>query len=801
MRRLGRALVLVLLLGIGAWAAMAGWPRVALFLAGSHGGPGSDDARSTQAYTLPPGKDVEFVLARHPSRVRIAIVPLVPAGRPPDGEAGWSLHWELLDGRGARLGGGLQEGQCRAPATWTDEDARVRPTRWASDAAQQPCSDRLLFLRLGDTENAARVRLRLLGADPAYRGIAVRVSQRVARSHRGDAGVAWQRMNEASRAEQARYHPYPHFLLTPEEIAAVTAHEWRPVGPQGVAGEDFSVITLFYMPADERVPYVGDTVAGRVADATQRVTLPVHEAGTLALRLVPLAREQAPVAGQLVLHPTLPWAPSTLPLVIPAEGLVVNREVARGLAEISTQAPVAVDIVSADVATIAHETHRLRLLRLDDGAYADWPVAHAAGATTAFRLDVRGHRDATGQGTGARDGLEWQWLDATGAVLRRGTLAPPTTPSPYDRPDDGGMVTEPASAWFRLPPQVASVRVTARGTLLASAWSRVDDRALPRRVPGELRAWFDDPHRLPEWFRLDPADWAARVADGRSRLLHVQHRPLPPLRAGDDTLVDTMAPEQAGALAARLVLPLASVPFRLAPSPANLFAPLDPGCHATLVAARGERQVSPQLLFIGGQSLAPASVVIDGQPLELPAPAGTAGTRDLPPLSAGRHRLCIADEGGRRWYVSHAAPGAQRHVEAGGYWIDGTGPLSVVVDKGADPVTLTIRYYGSDRATTPTVLRAEVEGIPAHGVFDGYTTSRVAWTLPAVAGALPGHVLQRGGARVAAPQGMNLVLDNDLPPGRWRIRFTLAGGNPGYLAVSRLEQAAAGATRVLHEVP
>lgn len=802
MRTIGRLVAALFLLALCTWAGLAAWPRIALHLASNPAGAGNEEARSTRVYLLPAGKEIEFVLARQPSRVRIAGIGITAAGAEVPPEATWRLRWQLLDGRGALLGEGTYDGNCRPPATWTDGDGRVQPARWLPDARQKPCADNLLFLRLTAEENAARVRLRLEPGDSRFTGVGVRVMQRVQRTRGRDSDIAWQRMNDETRAELARFHPYPPFLLTPGEISALTANEWRPVGPQGIAGEDFGATTLFYLPADAQDPATSVTTNSLVADAAHHVTIPVFAAGEAALRLVPLVAATAPVAAELVVHPVLPWASATLPLTIPPEGLLVSRHFARGLVEVITPVPVAVDIVDADEATVAHEGHRLRTLRLDDGDTVDWSVSHARGATTALRLDVRGYVDPTGRATRETDALTWQWLDRAGKVLRSGVLAPSITPSVYDQPADGGIVSDPASAWFRLPPEVATLRVIARGALLANAWSRVDGMPLPRSVPSQQRAWFDDPRRIPEWFRLDPANLAASAAADHSTLLHIQHRPLPPTRIGEDTLVDVMAPEQARALAARIVLPVSGVPFKLPPAASHLYAPIDASCGVTLVAARGEQRVQPQLLFTGGRDLAPVHAVIDGQPLELPAPAGAAGVIDLPPLGAGTHRLCVVDRSGRRWYASHAQPGNDRLIEGGGYWLDARDELTFIVEKGDAPVTLNMRYYGSDRSAAPPVLQATVAGVPAHGVFGGYTMQRTTWTLPATGGAsLPGVVLQRGGARVGAPQTVNLVLDSDLPAGRWRVHVALAGGNPGYLAVSRLAHASEGATRAIYEVP
>lgn len=803
MRWIGRTLFLLLCLAGAAWLATAILPRVAFYLGSDAGRYGNAETRSTLAYLLPASRDVEFVLARQPSRVRVAVVGLAAGGSALPVDATWQVAWHVLDNKGRGLGAGVFTGHCEAAARWTDDKGEQHPARWLQDPARQPCADRLLFLRLAAGENAARVRLRLTSMDPSLAGVAVRVAQRVLRSRVAEPGIAWQRMDERSRDELARAHPYPAYLLSPGEINAVTAHEWQPVGPQGVAGEDFGVTTVFYVPADILAQAADghEDMAPVVADVAHRVTIPVHAPGPLTLRLRPLVTGDEPVAVQVMAHPTLPLPSAQFSLNVAATGMEWRQDLDRGLLEISAPTPVAVELAGADPQTLRHEEHALRLLRLADDDVA-WPVTHVAGHVTAMRIDVRGYIEPAGLATTERDGLAWQWLAADGRVLRSGTLAPLLTSSPYDRLAGGGIVTEPQALYFRLPPAVATVRVKASGNLLAGAWTRLDDDFLPRRVPVDQRAWFDDPLRVPEWFRIDPVDQAERIAGRRMALLRVQHRPLPPTRLGPDTLVDVLKPDQADALAARLVLPLAAVPFKLAPSPRNLFAPVPRSCTVQLVAARGEPRLLPQLLFTHGQGMAPATILVDGLALDLPAPAGGTGIIDLPPLATGTHQVCINDPSPRRWHVNHAAPGRDRLIEGGGYWLEAGAPLDIGVDKTAAPLALNLRFYASDRLATSTVLQAIVTGVPASGASSGYTISRTTWTLPPPAtGELAGVVLQQRSDRVAAPRTMNLVLDSDLPAGRWRIRFLLASGNPGYLGVSRLDYAADGATRVLHEVP
>lgn len=804
MRLLGRllcALLLLLALGLGGLAA---WPYLAQLRSGD-GLAGTGDARPLTAY-LPPDKgELTFVLARHPARIRIAAFGLVPAVDALPADARWRYAYRVLDDVGAVLDQGELAGGCPPPGRLPLADGRDRPVRWSLEPGLSPCADELTFLQLPGDRAPARLQLRLIEMAPAFHGVAVRVAGRVLRGG-ADEMVVWRRLSDAHREDLARYSAYPPYLLAPSEVTAITREIWDPVGPQGIDGEDYVQLKIAALALDDIPRPPGTDDVRRIADLSHRVTLPVFQRGKVTLRLTPVPGPDATlsrgVEARIAWHAAQGPGGSERSLQVPAEGLLLSQETGRGLLEIRSPLPLAVDVVEADARTLEHAEHRLRVLRLEDGDSVDWAVAHAPGLTTAFRLDVRGYVDPAGVGTGPRDALAWEWLDADGRALAQGTLSPSLSPSLYDRHERAGIVTDPQSAWFRLPPAVRTVRVRAGGALLANAYTRLDEDALVRRIPDDQRGWFDDPGRAPEWFSIAPVSRSTRQASSPTQQLFIQHRPIPATQVDEGTLVDSLAPLEAQALAVRFAVPDAAFAQRVQPAAASRFTPVPSSCAAQLEAFRGETRIRPRLLFTGGSRPAPVQVMVDGVALDIPAPAGSAGTLDLPTLAPGTHRVCVLDEAGRNWFLSHAPAPRTTLLESGGYRLARGQALTFRVRKERQPQSLSVRWLGGEGATVAPVLAATIEGVPARGSFAGYTLRQRRWTLPLADGShLPTQLLQQGGARASAPQVMNLTLDNDLPPGDYRVRITLVTGNPGFLALSRLDNAASGATRIYREDP
>lgn len=804
MRLIGRLLIAVLLLLALGLGALAAWPYLAPLLSGNDVA-GTGDARPLTAYLPPDNRELAFVLSRHPTRLRIAAFGLVPATDALPDDARWRYAYRVLDDAGAVLDQGELAGGCPPPGRLPLADGGDRPVRWSMEPGLSPCADELTFLQLPGDRPPARLQLRLIEMSPAFRGVAVRVAGRVLRGGANEA-VVWHRLSDAHRAELARYSAYPADLLAPSEITALTREIWDPVGPQGIDGQDYDQLKIAALALDEIPRAPGTDDVRRIADLSHRVTLPVFQAGKVTLRLTPVPSPGATlprgIEARIAWYAAQGAGASDRPLNVPAEGLLLSQEAGRGLLEIRSPLPLAVDVVEADARTLEHAEHRLRVLHLESGDSVDWAVSHAPGLTTAFRLDVRGHVGPAGGSAGTRDALAWEWLDAAGRALAQGTLSPAPVPSLYDRDERGGSITDPQSAWFRLPPAVRTVRVRARGVLLVNAHTRLDEDALARRIPDDQRGWFDDPGRAPEWFAIAPVSRSTTVAGTPTQLLYVQHRPVPETQVDEGTFVDSLAPLEAQALSVRFAVPDAAFAHRVEPAAASRFAPVPADCAVQLEPSRGEARIRPRLLFTGGSRPGPVEVVMDGVTLDIPAPAGSAGTLDLPTLAPGAHRICILDEARRNWFLSHAPAPRTTLLEAGGYRLARGQSLTFRVRKDRQPQALGLRWLGGEGAALAPVLATTIEGVPARGSFAGYTLRQRRWTLPLADGSrLPTQLLQQGGARASAPQMMSLTLDDDLPPGDYQVRITLVTGNPGFLALSRRDNAASGATRIYREDP
>ena len=85
---------------------------------------------------------------------------------------------------------------------------------------------------------------RLLDADPGVEAVDIRVSERRP-LQRSQALAAFRRRSDAEKLELSRGNVFPPDMMTDGEMANTAANMWRPVGPSGVAGRDYSAIVLY----------------------------------------------------------------------------------------------------------------------------------------------------------------------------------------------------------------------------------------------------------------------------------------------------------------------------------------------------------------------------------------------------------------------------------------------------------------------------------------------------------------------------------------------------------------------------
>jgi hypothetical protein len=90
----------------------------------------------------------------------------------------------------------------------------------------------------------AMVRLSRLPSDPGIIGIDARVYER--RPFIGSSALAdFRRRSPDEKAELSHSNSFPADLLTSEEMSNIARNQWRPIGPVGIEGQDYTMHVMY----------------------------------------------------------------------------------------------------------------------------------------------------------------------------------------------------------------------------------------------------------------------------------------------------------------------------------------------------------------------------------------------------------------------------------------------------------------------------------------------------------------------------------------------------------------------------
>ena len=393
-----------------------------------------------------------------------------------------------------------------------------------------------------------------------------------------------------------------------------------------------------------------------------------------------------------------------------------------------------------------------------------------------------------------------EFLDHRGRRIGLRELPVPFLPTRLDRRVGApveAVLSEPSQYYFELPETVAELRVTADAPLLVGAFDQVPGGFHSQRIPEDSYGDTDIAYWNPGWFMMPPEDVQALAEAGRMRLLTTQRR----VEAVDPRLLQ-------GQYRWQEFLPESSwrgdvllVPEQPDQSPDELpdeslrpetlsghFCRLLPGRETSLDlrGPTGLEYLTPTLAFErAGSEPFTLRLLADGEPLYQADHMGRRGLVELPPLPAGRRRLHLSAPAGS-YRINYAAacadgPGWQRKLA---FRLEGRATLWY--DKrSADTETLSARLYTAAGDPRRSVVSAVVEAAPRPGLLP-----RSAWTFlrrryDLRPGRLSGTTGLFGAAQdLTEGQLFSLPLNADLPPGRYRIHFTLEDGPAGWLALS-----------------
>jgi hypothetical protein len=206
----------------------------------SSSGQNADIATRSIVYRITRDRPTMFRFSKPLKLVRIVSQPSVkPDSARPGQEWTYSIIADLIDTKGRIIASHTVYSRS---ALINGAGNHIGPKRFFRDSEDQVAlSDEIL---LAAAKPVAAVLLRTGPGDQNVKGIDLRVYER----HPLMASVAesaFVRLSTEDQISLARANAFPAELLTQEERINIAVNQWRPVGPQGIAGRDYRMHVLY----------------------------------------------------------------------------------------------------------------------------------------------------------------------------------------------------------------------------------------------------------------------------------------------------------------------------------------------------------------------------------------------------------------------------------------------------------------------------------------------------------------------------------------------------------------------------
>ena len=801
MRRIGYFLVACVLISLAGWLVHWAWrtldaQELAAYLSGQ-----LEDARPSNIYQQQGDNWLEFRLDGNGSSIHVVSNASVRRGEMPDDALPWwyAFDYQLLGSDGTLLQEGIYHH--RTHVTWYREasQGRLLTRDFFLDPQQVPADGRRMSVPLEASEPPARLRVRLRQADPELRSVMFRVyEQETLATHKLE--YRWQRLGNPRKQQLARGNVYGPEHLRSEEKLNLLRKRWRPLGPAGINGTDYTIRKL-YVKQELPGTAIDNAVlpSGLYVDEHTNGIVPLPEdGGRVRLQWNPVAGFDATrPADRLVVRwygRNLGQRAETAVEITPGR-TQLDADFGEGLLELQSSSALVVRAFLNDQDSrteITPEALHLRTYRPDASLPVEFRIDHAGEQPTPLRIDVR--TVLSTESGGVRQPVRFELLDAGGEILSAGELDQDAVASRHDRfarIEPERQLSEPVRNYFRLPARVTRVRVHAAGSTLISAYSRPPDLVHTVRYPEDLHAvGAASQDSQPAWFVLRPANEQALLQGLRGERLVLQQRPPvddPQLLAGHYNW-EEYHPE--GSWRGRhLLIPRdPGLPLRdLARAAVYTELPVNQEITVELRDFQGRREIRPTLLFQRDQERpVDAAVWLDGAPWYETRISGRRGQFQLPLLPSGEHRIELQDPDDSRWFLNYTGQQGPAYLRR----------LAVAV--GPDGLEFKYHKQSAEREVlTGQLYQVQGDRMRLHVAIDHSDSASLQplddWTFVQriydlrAEDSIRVPVLNTRVQTVDAGRRFFITLGADLPPGTYRIRIRPEQVADAYLALYQLQ--------------
>jgi hypothetical protein len=730
------------------------------------------DYQSSKVYWLMPGQSLNIDLPSNIKQLRVLLTPAINPGQQAVTTHA-KIRYQLFSGDKKpvkTIEQNVVDEPLKYLVEYSDEHLPSRffdePTGWQASVSQY------FFIAVEKDKPFSQLHIELLteGMPIALRLYGLEEVPAQQRS------IIWQRMNSSQREKVVADHVYPASLVPQQERLAALQHEWLPLGPRGVKGDDFETALLFTRPEQpepEKVLAANSHILPQ-AGPEEYLGFYRNEAEG-AVRLFCESLSEQPVEWLQLRYQqdfstqieTLRWHQHL------HEG--VDVPALNAVFELSASTDCAVKLIK-------HEDERVLLSNKILGSNQLLPeqklvfgLPERSRNLQPIKLDIRNLSTEQGR-------VGWQFFDSQQQPLMAGELALPMGNDPYERlaaPMAGKTLSQRNSVYLRAPAQAVRLEVSGfQGEALVTAFSRPYGLSYLRYPQLGRSEWLQQ-LTLPKWYLIKPQP-VTMAAEQRLRLIW-QYRLLQQSEQGSE--VSLWQPLEAsdnrgkhGLFYRSNVNPAALQAYY----PSRYFMALSgQRWQRLLLADPGKQQLSPSLVYQREHSEPqPIKLRIDNGPVIERWLVGAVGRIDLPTLKPGAHRIELLTPIEGQWYLNHGAIEDNVYQLANVY--DMAKPITLNIDKQDVQETLTLRYF--PRSQQKHRVKVRVSMAAPLAVSENYTVLQREYVIESASTKqFAAALLDTEQHHINPAIALHVLLGADLPRGNYQIHISSDAEQAGYI--------------------
>lgn len=498
-------------------------------------------------------------------------------------------------------------------------------------------------LNWSDKLRASYVRVRLVTKDKDIKAVYCRLFEQEFIPE-GDLENYWNHLNTTDQTRMAGGNIYDLSLLTLDEKKNLIRNLWKPVGPQGVPGENLHERVLYTVREPEGVVRIKPILpAGLYLDSHHEAVIPLSNKQTnLKFQLTSLTSAKPPFSVHLKWYGRKPTDPTEIQLMTNKKG-VFTHSFDKGRLVVAVDKPAMLRLFDQKREEIVLKPLAINAYKIDPKKSVEYEVSHKKGAPTPLRLNVYRILPSNSRET-KKSKVFYEFLGKKGNIIKSGKVELSFEPSLYDSLSQypEAVVATPNKVYFVMPDAVKKVRFSAESTLYVSAYNRPADLIRHYEIPEDYYLYQAPEESVRRtWFALSPLHVDKLNREGQKVNMLIQAQPLE-----EDENV------KAGIYEWKELFPKGKWLSRYAFIPKNPNTPQLPqqsqviysrlplieSKSYTFQGLTGLKFIRPFIVYFkNNDKSVPLTIKINGKPVVQEAILSTQGEIELPPLTVGTH--------------------------------------------------------------------------------------------------------------------------------------------------------------------